>query len=259
VVGCLARLATHPERAPRGLKRPETHRIGCEDSQAKWACHPRTADASKQHVFKQQPCSGRSCCGREKTHIGTKSRQEDLQKLVNQEARLTLGAFRTTNQGALISESGLRPAPAQLDKRLRHFALRLTAFRKGSSQGAHRDTECARTTATVILGLWNGREETVLLEVATPLEATVTVDRQTGSPTCGPTGTNHLHGRLPPGNGATGYAVTWKKGNTWRGHKTHMGWGQEAYDAEYAAIERALREAASRDHALGTVTIFTET
>jgi len=43
---------------------------------------------------------------------GTKNRQEDLQKLVNQEAWLTLGAFRTTNPGALSSESGLQPAPA---------------------------------------------------------------------------------------------------------------------------------------------------
>jgi len=37
-------------------------------------------------------------------------------------------------------------------------------------------------------------------------------------------------------NGATGHAVTWKKGLTWEGHKTHMGWGQEAFDAECAAI-----------------------
>ena len=51
--------------------------------------------------------------------------------------------------------------------------------------------------------------------------------RQTGSPSCGPAGTNHFHGRLPLENGATGYAVTWKKGSTWRGHKIHTGWGQE--------------------------------
>ena len=59
-------------------------------------------------------------------------------------------------------------------------------------------------------------------------------------------------------NGATGYAVAWKKGDTWKGHETHMGCGQEAYDAECAAIARALRVAASRNHALSTVTIFTD-
>ena len=28
-----------------------------------------------------------------------------------------------------------------------------------------------------------------------------------------------------PEDGATGYAVAWKKGDTWKGHKTRMGWG----------------------------------
>ena len=49
--------------------------------------------------------------------------QENLQKLVNQEARHTTGAFRTTNQGALSMESGLRPAVIQLGNRLHRFAL----------------------------------------------------------------------------------------------------------------------------------------
>jgi len=37
-----------------------------------------------------------------------------------------------------------------------------------------------------------------------------------------------------------------------------MGWGQEAYEAECAAIARALHEAAFRDHTLGKVTIFAD-
>ena len=61
---------------------------------------------------------------------GNQTRQEDLQKLVNQGARHTTGAFRTTNQGALSMESGLRPAASQLDNRLRHFALRLASLPK---------------------------------------------------------------------------------------------------------------------------------
>jgi len=42
----------------------------------------------------------------------------------------------------------------------------------------------------------------------------------------------------------------------WRGHKTRMGWGQEANDAECAALARALQVAASRNHTLGLVTIL---
>jgi len=56
-------------------------------------------------------------------------------------------------------------------------------------------------------------------------------------------------------NGATGYAAVWKKENDWEGLKSHMGWGQEAYDAECAALARALQTAASRDDPIGAVTI----
>ena len=46
-------------------------------------------------------------------------------------------------------------------------------------------------------------------------------------------------------DGAAGYAVAWKNGQSWKGIKTHMGFNQEAYDAECAALARAL-EAAQR-------------
>ena len=84
---------------------------------------------------------------------GTKNRQEDVQKAINQEARLTLGAFRTANQGALSLESGLRPAPAQ-----RYWTTGSGASPSGSpaypgrpSQGTHRSPgQHARPTTPVI-------------------------------------------------------------------------------------------------------------
>jgi len=36
--------------------------------------------------------------------------------------------------------------------------------------------------------------------------------------------------------GAVEYVMVWKKGRSWAGRKTHMGFFQEAYDAECAAI-----------------------
>jgi len=48
---------------------------------------------------------------------GTTGRAEELQLLVNQQARATTGAFQTTNLGALSMESGLRPASNQLENR----------------------------------------------------------------------------------------------------------------------------------------------
>jgi len=53
---------------------------------------------------------------------GTIGRANELQLLINQEARATTGCFRTTNLGALSMESGLRAASAQLENRQRRLA-----------------------------------------------------------------------------------------------------------------------------------------
>ena len=56
--------------------------------------------------------------------------------------------------------------------------------------------------------------------------------------------------------------MVWGKGpHDWRGVKTHMGINQEAYDAEYAAIVRALDLAVERQRRwtrLGRITIFAD-
>ena len=62
---------------------------------------------------------------------GTTGRTEELQLLVNQQARATTGAFQTTNLGALSMESGLRPATNQLENRQRRFELRLLSLPEG--------------------------------------------------------------------------------------------------------------------------------
>jgi len=59
-------------------------------------------------------------------------------------------------------------------------------------------------------------------------------------------------------SGAAGYAVTWQNGTRWVGIKAHMGYNQEAYDAECAALARALKEAAQRQPVPEVVTIFTD-
>jgi hypothetical protein len=59
-------------------------------------------------------------------------------------------------------------------------------------------------------------------------------------------------------SGAAGYAVAWQSGQRWVGIKTHMGYNQEAYAAECAALARALETAARRQTAPERVTIFTD-
>ena len=58
--------------------------------------------------------------------------------------------------------------------------------------------------------------------------------------------------------GAAGYAVAWKNGQTWKGIKTHMGYNQEAFDAECAALARALESASRRNTVPNHITIFTD-
>jgi len=56
------------------------------------------------------------------------------------------------------------------------------------------------------------------------------------------------------------YSACSLKGRRWVGRKVHMGYFQEAYDAECAAIARALAVAAkqAKRHKLGRVRIFTD-
>jgi len=58
--------------------------------------------------------------------------------------------------------------------------------------------------------------------------------------------------------GAAGYAVVWKNNQTWKGINTHMGYNQEAYDVECAALARALESASRRNMTPERVTIFTD-
>ena len=62
-------------------------------------------------------------------------------------------------------------------------------------------------------------------------------------------------------DGACGYTVVWrKKGEVWKGHRVHLGYNQEAYDAECAAIVRALRVGRDRwkQQRISKITIFTD-
>jgi len=59
-------------------------------------------------------------------------------------------------------------------------------------------------------------------------------------------------------NGATGYAVTWKNRSKWVGVKTHLGYNQEAFDAECTALACALELAVRWREPSEAVTIHTD-
>jgi len=193
---------------------------------------------------------------------GTMGRAEELQLLVNQQARATTGAFRTTKLGALSMESGLRPAVAQLEYRQRRFGLRLLSLPRGdrARELAGARTAVGRRLATALA--YSGRmEETVLLEDPETLDAELIEQEEDEAKKAAEKERQGLvmftdGSRME--DGAAGYAVAWKNGQTWKGIKTHMGYNQEAYDAECAALARALEEASRRNMPPERVTIFSD-
>ena len=179
-----------------------------------------------------------------------KGRANEIQKLVNQEARAVTGCFRTTNAGVLALEAGLRPAEAQLDNRQRRYGIRLS----GLPEGDHAKKLVGANSAvgrrlSEAIGYTGRLEHVTLLPAPEILDATTMVEEETLAkaeaerPRRGLTmftDGSHLD------SGAAGYAVTWRKGTSWVGIKTHMGYNQEAYDAECAALARGLKEASLR-------------
>jgi len=194
---------------------------------------------------------------------GTVGRANDLQLLVNQQARTTTGAFRTTSLGALSMESGLRPAGNQLENRQRRFGLRLLSLPRGERArkvvGAR--IELGNRLASALSYTWTETEATVLLEEPETFDAELIQEEREEAKKeadkARPGLTMFTDGsRLE--DGAAGYAVSWKNGQTWKGIKTHMGYNQEAFDAECAALARALESASRRNTIPDQITIFTD-
>jgi len=77
-------------------------------------------------------------------------RRDDLQLLLNRQARSILGALPSTPQGALMTESGLTPAPVVLDSRNQQFAVRLADACSGKLKEFHRNPSSGAPICRVV-------------------------------------------------------------------------------------------------------------
>jgi len=193
---------------------------------------------------------------------GTMGQANELQLLVNQEARATTGCFRTTNLGALSMESGLRAVTTQLENRQRRFRLWLLSLPEGDQA---REVVGAPTgigwRLKNTLAYGGQTERTVLPEELETCNAELLQEEEAEAKVAAegtrPGLTMFTDGSRLDG-GVTGYSVVWKKGQTWARVKVHMGNNQEAYDAECAALARALELALQRNEIPKRVTIFSD-
>jgi len=157
----MVRRSPQQRRSPRQRRSPQQH---THDTRLETA---RNAQSKMRRIVRQAGLSPENCRRVQSACVhaaalfaaelwwkgdgiyGTQTHQEDLQKLVSQEARHTTGAFRTTNQGALNMESGLHPAATRLDNGLRRFALGSPASQRGTrhenlpEQIARSETGCS--------------------------------------------------------------------------------------------------------------------
>ena len=159
-------------------------------------------------------------------------------------------------------ESGLRAATTQLENRQRRFGLRLFSLPQGDQArevvGAPIGIGRRLTNA---LAYGRPTESTVLLEEPETLDAELLQEEEAEAKAEAERNRPGLAvftdgSRLD--NGATGYAVVWKKGLTRKGIKTHMGCNQEACGAECAALACALESASRRNTTPEGVTVFTD-
>jgi len=159
-------------------------------------------------------------------------------------------------------ESGLRAAASQLENRQRRFGLRLLSLPQGDQAreivGAPSAIGRRLTNALAYAGRTEG---TALLEEPETLGAELLQEEEEAAKAeaekTRPGLTMFTDGSRAD-SGATGYSVVWRKGESWTGIKTHMGFNQEDYDAECAALARALETAARRCTTPERVTIFSD-
>jgi len=78
-------------------------------------------------------------------------RRDDLQLLLNRQARSILGALTTTPQGGLMTESGLTPAPVILDASQQRFTARLANACSSKLKELHHNPSSSAPICKVIM------------------------------------------------------------------------------------------------------------
>jgi len=207
-------------------------------------------------------------------------RREDLQLLLNRQARSILGALPTTPRGALMRESGLTLVPVILDSRQQRFAARLEnacssklkELHKNPSSGApicravRKENEHGRTTKG-INWLALGEE---------PVVRTTILDDTTAAKSAAQRWAREKEAKIGAGvwmwwtdgsrsdDGQVGAAALCKHGNEWRSRRSFLCTGRmQIFDAELLAIGLALDMAIEKrdtleKHGVKTVTVFSD-
>jgi len=179
-----------------------------------------------------------------------------VQRLLNEQGRrVTRCGFRTTPQGVLINDAGLRPAVALLNNRVRQYKLRQMMM--PDAQGGGRMLEVRRNVLRRVEGI----DE--LIPEDKPFE------RRSYERTTLPTDKRCLKGKViiqeeeqalkeaklerdglvlwTDGSRKEDEwvrcAVVWEEEGRWKKRRVHLGWQKEAFDEEIYVMSEAMKVA----------------
>jgi len=202
---------------------------------------------------------------------GQQNRANEVQKILNEQGRRVTGCFRTTPQGALMNDAGLRPANAILNNRVRRYKMRQMMM--PDATGGGRMIEMEGNMVRRVEGIdelipkdypleRRSYERTTLPEIKKRLKGQVIIQEEEQA----------LEEARKEREGLVlwtdesrkedewvGCAVVWKE-ERWSKRRVHLGRQKEAFDAEMYAMSEAVKIA---DEMCGKkevkrVTIFTD-
>jgi len=207
-------------------------------------------------------------------------RRDDLQLLLNRQARSILGALPTTPRGALMREAGLTPVPVILDSRQQRFTARLANACSNKLQGLHKNPASGALVSRAVQKEHKHGRTTERMNWPAPGEGpvvrTIILDNDTAAKRAVQCWAREQHAKVGAGvwmwwtdgshsdDGRVGAAAVCKHGNQWRSRRNLLGTGHmEVFDAELWAIGLALdvmiekRETLQR-HGVKTVAFFSD-
>jgi len=207
-------------------------------------------------------------------------RQDDLQPVLNRQARYILCAPPTSPRGVLMRESGLTPARVILESRQQQFAARLGNACSNELKELHEDTSSGTPICRVVDAehqhgqtaegmCWPdlGNElvvKPIILEDKSIAKGTLQRWAREKEAEVGVGVWMWWTDGSPSDTGRVGAAVVCKHGNEWRTGRSYLGIGRmEVFDDEQWAIGLALGETVKRrdsleEHSVNTMAVCSD-
>jgi len=203
---------------------------------------------------------------------GQESRAQEIQRLLNEQDRRVTRCFRTTPQGALMNDVGLRPAKALLNNWVRRYKVRQMTM--PDAQGGGKMLDIRRNVLQKVEGIdelipedepfeRRSYERMIISTEKRRLKGEVIIQDEEQALV---EAKLEREGLVLWTDGArkedewVGCAVVWKEEGRWKKRRIHLGRQKEAFDAEMYAMSEAMKVAdeMAETKEVTRVTVFTD-